>query len=235
MISIHAPPRGATLRVFLCASGTRISIHAPPRGATSQHFENDAFCNISIHAPPRGATKPEPPHCGGSPISIHAPPRGATSTAFCPSACTKNFNSRPSARGDRLAEDFGIRVDISIHAPPRGATRRAAGSRAPDRISIHAPPRGATKLQSWRKRYGSFQFTPLREGRPEGETGGGDEGYFNSRPSARGDVVMGREVVSYGISIHAPPRGATGKRGEETSILKFQFTPLREGRREPAS
>ena len=55
-----------------------ISIHAPPRGATNQLMEAEQAYNISIHAPPRGAT-------GGSvgifrlrSISIHAPPRGAT-------------------------------------------------------------------------------------------------------------------------------------------------------------
>ena len=34
-----------------------------------------------------------------------------------------DFNSRPSARGDKSAIDFDKAVKISIHAPPRGATR----------------------------------------------------------------------------------------------------------------
>ena len=34
------------------------------------------------------------------------------------------------------------------------------------------------------------------------------------------------------ISIHAPPRGATRPRGQPFSGIQFQFTPLREGRRE---
>ena len=76
---------------------------------------------------------------------------------------------------------------------------------------------------------------------------------FNSRPSARGDVTL---PLFYGgrmnISIHAPPRGATGRyragyggtyfnsrpsaRGDEMLNMSitgrlFQFTPLREGRR----
>ena len=33
------------------------------------------------------------------------------------------------------------------------------------------------------------------------------------------------------ISIHAPPRGATAKRGSIVEQFQFQFTPLREGRR----
>ena len=61
----------------------------------------------------------------------------------------------------------------------------------------------------------SFQFTPLREGRPD------FHGcpcrlfcYFNSRPSARGDA-----------GINTP---------DDITKL-FQFTPLREGRRPPPS
>ena len=55
-----------------------ISIHAPPRGATEWQDSSDALSKISIHAPPRGATHiledaAKPIH-----ISIHAPPRGAT-------------------------------------------------------------------------------------------------------------------------------------------------------------
>ena len=33
--------------------------------------------------------------------------------------------------------------------------------------------------------------------------------YFNSRPSARGDEIAEKQDMSAGISIHAPPRGAT--------------------------
>ncbi len=100
-------------------------------------------------------------------------------------------------------------------------------------ISIHAPPRGATLIRGFSVQSKSFQFTPLREGRraadvetlptmeisihapPRGATerkqySAMAEFYFNSRPSARGDVVApaGYEQMQR-ISIHAPPRGAT--------------------------
>ena len=81
--------------------------------------------------------------------------------------------------------------------------------------------------------------------------------YFNSRPSARGDrehpqhhqeqqisihapprgatrPFRGREVLFRRISIHAPPRGATSRRPGVRASGKFQFTPLREGRRTAA-
>ena len=77
-----------------------------------------------------------------------------------------NFNSRPSARGDMHAEKLRVSSHISIHAPPRGATSATCVPRVL-RISIHAPPRGATNERKSRN---------------------GAVYYFNSRPSARGDV-----------------------------------------------
>ena len=55
-----------------------------------------------------------------------------------------------------------------------------------------------------------FQFTPLREGR------------------RINDVTRFAKLV---ISIHAPPRGATGVINIKGKPKTFQFTPLREGRR----
>ena len=100
-----------------------------------------------------------------------------------------------------------------------------------------------------------FQFTPLREGRPFPPAQAVRMLYFNSRPSARGDVKQMAIGFEAYISIHAPPRGATraampspvhakdfnsrpSARGDEAEKVKlspkqeFQFTPLREGRRD---
>ena len=55
-----------------------------------------------------------------------------------------------------------------------------------------------------------FQFTPLREGRPETAAPFPAPAYFNSRPCERGDMQRVRQVI-YGTGL-------------------FQFTPLREGR-----
>ena len=78
-------------------------------------------------------------------------------------------------------------------------------------ISIHAPPRGATISTLARAIWRS---------------------YFNSRPSARGDFCNDLLVACYTISIHAPPRGATARRWRTfPQLARFQFTPLREGRR----
>ena len=124
-----------------------------------------------------------------------------------------DFNSRPSARGDCGKVSPSILRDISIHAPPRGAT----------------PP-----AQPQIRTACVFQFTPLREGRQVYKSHGFGRTYFNSRPSARGDCRLhnscsrqfqfqftplreGRQLVKVRsceqlISIHAPPRGATGIR-----------------------
>ncbi len=100
-------------------------------------------------------------------------------------------------------------------------------------ISIHAPPRGATDDVMNALKPILFQFTSLREGRPSAPaTKKTRWRNFNSRPSARGDVPA-PEVADApeGISIHAPPRGATCTTCGHVSSSRFQFTPLREGRR----
>ena len=80
-----------------------------------------------------------------------------------------------------------------------------------------------------------FQFTPLREGRPAPCKGHLRGSYFNSRPSARGDLNQAGQPGGKKISIHAPPRGATCAARRAKSPASFQFTPLREGRRRDSS
>ena len=123
LISIHAPPRGATLLVVFGAIVTIISIHAPPRGATcitASSNSSSAFQFTPLREG-RRATK----QGGGSvyDISIHAPPRGATAVQHG-GADARHFNSRPSARGDNVAIRASMANLISIHAPPRGATAK---------------------------------------------------------------------------------------------------------------
>ena len=145
-------------------------------------------------------------------ISIHAPPRGATGHLSADLQRAGNFNSRPSARGDDNRKQQQRWLYISIHAPPRGATFFHKGFHFLAVISIHAPPRGATAGYPARTaQVMIFQFTPLREGRLEFLRLGSSQRYFNSRPSARGDMVSRTRQCGYGISIHAPPRGATRK------------------------
>ena len=209
-ISIHAPPRGAT-RVLAVSATCSINFNSRPSArGDGKRAEHGRRQDISIHAPPRGATTARIPVSSTSSISIHAPPRGATGQPFEPHS----------------------HEHISIHAPPRGATTEVDLSDMSEEISIHAPPRGAT---------GSAD----RQGRALC--------HFNSRPSARGDIAARSDFGLYFISIHAPPRGATvlldqtvklnlisihapprgATRPSRTAprTARFQFTPLREGRR----
>ena len=207
---------------------------------------NSVLVDISIHAPPRGATSAFVVSRYLNRISIHAPPRGATSGTIGINPPLCDFNSRPSARGDRAASRAASGQQISIHAPPRGATAaRRRGSHKP-RISIHAPPRGATGIACVAVAFFLFQFTPLREGRrstyaalcalgyisihapPRGATQGilsaiTRSRYFNSRPSARGDQKLIKSFLLLKISIHAPPRGATTESSQRTTCRSISI------------
>ena len=142
-------------------------------------------------------------------ISIHAPPRGATRPAGAISRILRNFNSRPSARGDTTMNKTILKQRVFQFTPLReGRPCRFACCFLAFCISIHAPPRGATPF--------CVLFSCLL--------------YFNSRPSARGDLVLVGGQIAALISIHAPPRGATMKQVAMWDDYKFQFTPLREGR-----
>ena len=144
----------------------------------------------------------------------------------------RNFNSRPSARGDSCRRhQWRGRASISIHAPPRGATLRQPARQAacvfqftPLREGRQCPYPGSRPVAYFNSRPSargdpmaacaifavvSFQFTPLREGRPDSQTPSDWQANFNSRPSARGDGFGARDGKGVGISIHAPPRGAT--------------------------
>ena len=166
------------------------------------------------------------------------------------------FNSRPSARGDADQREEDIAHEKFQFTPLREGRpdkttiavgesvfqftplREGRQSRRPatlpwESISIHAPPRGATDGH------------PARFRRPV---------YFNSRPSARGDLadcgnVRHRRAFQFTPlregrrSIYRSPHANTdfnsrpSARGDaqrfpsKTHPALFQFTPLREGRR----
>ena len=77
-----------------------ISIHAPPRGATRWRSGTPPPSDFNSRPSARGDAN------GGGVwrkkyrISIHAPPRGATWCYVPLAAINQHFNSRPSARGD---------------------------------------------------------------------------------------------------------------------------------------
>ena len=125
-----------------------------------------------------------------------------------PSGLSLHFNSRPSARGDVDVRMEIAKLIISIHAPPRGATQ-------PLHVELHIK---------------AFQFTPLREGRRHLAWLRGPAPYFNSRPSARGDFSVRREVVVLLFQFTPLREGRQVLLYNHKRGRKFQFTPLREGR-----
>ena len=149
---------------------------------------------------------------GDATISIHAPPRGATRPAADQLTSTiSHFNSRPSARGDKAVRgSSNAKSNFNSRPSARGDAIRAILQSQGRTISIHAPPRGATRWLSIAINILIFQFTPLREGRRKARRSAASAYHFNSRPSARGDIIAALlEQARDKISIHAPPRGAT--------------------------
>ena len=150
IISIHAPPRGATtgsanLRSASCYFNSR-----PSARGDSSFGGSGGGGVISIHAPPRGATADVVARRKQSQKFQFTPLREGRRHGFPSIRASANFNSRPSARGDAAwCSALGDNGLISIHAPPRGATIALLRSLTREIISIHAPPRGATAQKGW--------------------------------------------------------------------------------------
>ncbi len=128
----------------------------------------------------------------------------------------------------------GTTAPTAFQFTPLREGRRNVSKQQPDGITFQFTPlregRQERKERDSLKRI--FQFTPLREGRqhPRGVYVLGIGISIHAPP--RGATVHG---VCWGywnlISIHAPPRGATRHRDTAGHHKRFQFTPLREGRR----
>ena len=255
-ISIHAPPRGATLSNVPATILICISIHAPPRGATECKNNHRSIAGFQFTPLREGRRRRQKSLNMRRNISIHAPPRGATSS-FLSSVPHQLFQFTPLREGRHTAShSVHHSRKISIHAPPRGATRKQnALSNGGTYFNSRPSARGDRKRKSSFYCWQYFNSRPSARGDrccscgacgttnisihapPRGATGirGGhtiQAIYFNSRPSARGDDDAHRAGTADAISIHAPPRGATNHlSGGQQHDFTFQFTPLREGRR----
>ena len=184
----------------------------PSARGDKRAWRNDANCVlISIHAPPRGATPPAQPQIRTACVFQFTPLREGRQVYKSHGFGRTYFNSRPSARGDSPGRGYQLLINISIHAPPRGATAGCITVVAvSSNFNSRPSARGDNSLKSEAVN-SLFQFTPLREGR-----------------QAFVEFCLKKYA---GISIHAPPRGATHQRERFSPSTLFQFTPLREGRR----
>ena len=165
------------------------------------------------------------------------------------------FQFSPLREGRLLDEKLVLEgCFISILAPARGATSIWDDGQDADVISILAPARGATGFPLYSLLHWQFQFSPLREGRLDIPSFTVYH-LISILAPARGATRILLVLPSDGqqISILAPARGATRhaqdagrgahfnsrpcERGDAPSFcacrscFKFQFSPLREGRR----
>ena len=119
-ISIHAPPRGATVpsaarycgftfqftplregRRYMVKKGEHAALFqfTPLREGRPTSGTRWETCTPFQFTPLREGRRLLRDGHAGAAISIHAPPRGATPARISP-GCEVHFNSRPSARGD---------------------------------------------------------------------------------------------------------------------------------------
>ena len=187
LISIHAPPRGATARTAKSATpcvfqftplregrlfrlqrdyhGALISIHAPPRGATISSNSSLAYAVFQFTPLREGRPNTTSVIYSRSYFNSRPSARGDKPTSST-DALANHFNSRPSARGDSCPMGVFSGRHISIHAPPRGATcvprflLTSAGN-----FNSRPSARGDSLRFSFPHATRVFQFTPLREGR----------------------------------------------------------------------
>ena len=183
------------------------------RGDASSGVHHVIPALISIHAPPRGATETGYEKSKQSTFQFTPLREGRRSGRF-PDLPTCLFQFTPLREGRHSGQAAAYFRDISIHAPPRGATGQIyAAISAAMAISIHAPPRGATvssvphyffpvdfnsrpsargdhRRHKYMQGAQKFQFTPLREGRLKLKLLMIPMTYFNSRPSAMGDLCI---------------------------------------------
>ena len=210
-----------------------ISIHAPPRGATVHGQKGRTRRTISIHAPPRGATLFHVVTVRKQ-RDFNSRPSARGDATWRKSSCSRTyFNSRPSARGDDI--DFAVAdfsLVISIHAPPRGATTVTVSPGSSPIFQFTPLREGRRQGTHSTVARLTFQFTPLREGRRVLARVRPFPRDFNSRPSARGDQWRGAgRRCNEDFNSRPSARGDSNVREKYGVSGVFQFTPLREGRR----
>ena len=200
IISIHAPPRGATpVPRVQSANTSNFNSRPSARGDTSYRPEQRLYI-ISIHAPPRGATLTIDYVSGIIPISIHAPPRGAT--GGIPTALvTDKFQFTPLREG-RRPQIISVEADKTFQFTPLREGR------------LSDEPAGNVRLL--------FQFTPLREGRRGDVVGAKTATTFQFTPLREGRQAARERCYKHqAISIHAPPRGATSVEREGRKSQRY--------------
>ena len=161
------------------------------------------------------------------------PPRRGRRIKRCCVSSLSCFNPRPREGGDNKPKPPKYQVLVSIHAPAKGATQGILAISVSKKVSIHAPAKGATQslgVISWQD--AGFNPRPREGGDISISRCFHNHRGFNPRPREGGDPCFKPHRSSAQVSIHAPAKGATIRRFEDVSLLEFQSTPPRRGRRE---
>ena len=232
-ISIHAPPRGAT------ADGGSgwVSLHhfnsRPSARGDLLDFFGRFFLRAFQFTPLREGRLMRLCDTWTESEFQFTPLREGRRTAASTRKRLRNFNSRPSARGDGAGRIAGPMSKDFISRP--SARGDARFPRFPFGLR-HFNSRPSARGDSWqptrRAWMDIFQFTPLREGRRRWRDGNVSARRISIHAPPRGATGCSFQNNLWAIiSIHAPPRGATIPANWLSGWIKFQFTPLREGRR----
>ena len=117
---------------------------------------------------------------------------------------------------------------------PRGARPRVSSGGGPTHpVSIHAPARGATRDPPQDRRRREFQSTRPRGARHQGDSFYMPSAQFQStRPRGARRLAHLFAGLHPGVSIHAPARGATDKKGRGTK--EISFNPRARAGRDPS-
>ena len=100
LVSIHAPVKGATVRL-LFGRERMLSFNPRPReGGDVERYQYPLVMPVSIHAPVKGATVGILITGYLLDVSIHAPVKGATRTVYSRTMLFASFNPRPREGGD---------------------------------------------------------------------------------------------------------------------------------------
>ena len=186
-ISIHAPPRGATLegRVAAGATGFQFTPLREGRPALAQRQRiSETYFNSRPSArgdgnsggwlhvetefqftPLREGRPALSEKSGISKPFQFTPLREGRQLCASQGNVHEHFNSRPSARGDVLRAHSGCKAAFQFTPLREGRHSCTLCASTFGAISIHAPPRGATTAELIDEVLEKFQFTPLREGR----------------------------------------------------------------------
>ena len=189
-ISIHAPPRGATATGYLGQGDKSISIHAPPRGATYIRRRSGSLSEFQFTPLREGRRTWSPEENKGRNFNSRPSARGDARS--CANACQfLYFNSRPSARGDEEVLRKAIACLFQFTPLREGRLLPIPVAAIQNQFQFTPLREGRPEPPAEAPAASRFQFTPLREGRQSRQQKRQQPADFNSRPSARGDGMGG--------------------------------------------